>query len=65
MALPLRRDDKDFLKIVAMKQAVSSSVMTAGVRLGDGSLRKKTTDKLGALLEEVKAAEELKKAMED
>lgn len=54
MALPLNPDDKNFPKILAIKQAVSSSILTATARVRAGDLRPTNDDGLSALLDQVK-----------
>lgn len=50
-------DDKNFAKVLATKQAVAQSILTATVRVNDGQLRKKSNDKVQSLLDELRAAE--------
>jgi len=58
MAMPLPdSDDKNFAKVLATKQAVAQSILTATVRVNDGQLRKKSNDKVQSLLDELRAAE--------
>lgn len=54
MALPLNPNDKNFPKILAIKQAVSSSILTATARVRAGDLRPTNDDGLSALLDQVK-----------
>lgn len=55
MALELDPDHKHFLRVLAAKQAMASSIMTASVRVDASGLRKQTNDRLGELIDLVKA----------
>lgn len=57
MDLPLDPADKNFAKVLSVKKEVMASVLTASVRVNDTSLRRKNNDKIGMLLEEVRAAD--------
>jgi hypothetical protein len=57
MAMQLDPNDKNFPKVLATKQAVASSILTASVRLGDASLRKKSSDKVQDLLDELRGVD--------
>lgn len=54
MDLELDPEDKHFARILSAKQAVSSSMFTASVRVDSSSLRKQTNDKLGEILNLIK-----------
>jgi len=56
--LKLDENDKNFPKILSVKKEVMASVLTASVRMNDGSLRKKNNDRIAALLDEVKRADD-------
>jgi hypothetical protein len=43
------------LKLMTLKKEVMASVLSAGVRLNDATLRKKEDDKVGELLKKVRA----------
>lgn len=45
----------DQLKLMSLKKEVMASVLSAGVRLNDATLRRKDEDKVGELLRKVKA----------
>lgn len=45
----------DKLKLFSLKKEVMSSVLSAGVRLNDSTLRKRDEDKVGELLRKVKS----------
>ena len=55
MSLPLEPDDKDLMKKLTLKKEMSATIMAAAVRVNDSQLRRKETDKVGALLAEIKA----------
>lgn len=57
MALPLDPLDKNFPKILSVKKEVMASVLTASVRVNDTALRRKNNDRIGSLLDEIKAEE--------
>ena len=63
MQIELDPDDKNFPKLLSAKSAVMSAVLSASTKVGDSTLRKQSTDKIGALLEEVKRAETLRELM--
>lgn len=50
--------DKNFARVLAAKNAMTSAVLTASVRMNDGSLRKKNTDRIADLLAEVEKADD-------
>lgn len=54
MALALDPMDKNFPKVLSAKQAVMSAVLTATVRVNDGQLRRKNSDRIAELLEQVR-----------
>jgi hypothetical protein len=56
MALPLDINHKHFSKILSVKQAIATALLTATVRVRPGDLRDKDDDGVGALLAAVKAA---------
>jgi hypothetical protein len=55
MDLPIPEDPALAIKTMALKKEVMSSVLSAGVRVNDGALRKKSEDKVAAMLARVKA----------
>ena len=55
MDLPLDPTDKNFPKVLSIKKEVMASVLTASVRVNDTALRRKSNDRIGALLAEVQA----------
>lgn len=57
MDLKLDVNDKNFPKVLSVKKEVMASVLTASVRMNDGTLRKRNNDRIGALLEEMKVAD--------
>lgn len=57
MAITLDANDKNFPKVLSAKNAIMASVLTASVRVNDGALRKRSTDRIAALLEEVQQAD--------
>lgn len=54
MALPLDVNNKHFAKIISVKQAIATAVLTATTRVRPGDLRDKDDDGIGALLAAVK-----------
>jgi len=54
MTLPEDATTADTLKLMSLKKEVMASVLSAGVRVNDGALRKKDEDKVAQLLERVK-----------
>ncbi len=57
MALVLDPADKNFAKVLATKQAVASSILTATARVRAGDLRPKNEDGISAFLQRLKAGE--------
>lgn len=57
MELPLNPGDKNFAKILSVKQAIATALLTATVRVRPGDLRDKDDDGVANLLDEVRAAE--------
>lgn len=57
MALPLRPDDRNFAKVLQVKQQIAQSVFTVTARIRPADLRETEEDGVGNLLREVKAAE--------
>jgi len=55
MDIELDPDHKHFARILSAKQAITSSMFTASVRIDAAGLRKQTNDRLGELLDLVKA----------
>lgn len=55
MALELDPDHKHFLRVLSAKQAMASSIFTVSTRVDASSLRKQTNDRLGELIDMVKA----------
>ena len=51
LALPLKRDDKDFTKILSTKQAVIASVLATQTKVDENRLRFIRQDKLAHVLE--------------
>lgn len=56
MQLEVNTEHKHFARIMGMKQAISSSILTATARVNSGALRGTTDDDLGAILARVKGA---------
>lgn len=54
MEVPVDATAADKLKLMSLKKEVMSSVLSAGVRINDGALRKKEDDKVARMLREVK-----------
>lgn len=63
MDLPLDPNDKNFPKVLSVKKEVMASVLTASVRVNDGALRKRNNDRIGALLEEMRAEDAARQLM--
>ncbi|MCH9837065.1 hypothetical protein K0U83_15475 [bacterium] len=57
MALVLDPADKNFAKVLATKQAVASSILTATARVRAGDLRPKNEDGLSDFLRQLKDGE--------
>lgn len=57
MEMKLDPDDKNFPRVLAAKQSVASSIMTAAVRTKNDELNTRSTDKVAQLLEEIEADE--------
>lgn len=57
MEMQLDPDDRNFPKILAVKQQIAASVLTATVRTRPGDLREREDDGIGALLAEVRSAD--------
>ena len=57
MALVLDPADKNFAKVLATKQAVASSILTATARVRAGDLRPKNEDGLSDFLSRLKDGE--------
>ena len=55
MRLPADATVADKLKLMSLKKEVMASVLSAGVRVNDGALRKKDDDKVAKLLNVVKS----------
>lgn len=55
MQIEIDVEHKHFARLLSAKQAVASSMFTASVRVDAAGLRKQTNDRLGELLELVKA----------
>ena len=55
----------DKLKLFSLKKEVMASVLSAGVRVNDASLRKKDTDRVAQLLRKVKGEKPLPDKTED
>ena len=55
MRLLLDQTDKNFAKILAAKQAITSSVLTVNTRVRPGDLRGQKEDGFDAFLEELRA----------
>ena len=53
MALPLEPWDKNFPKVLSTKTSVMASILTATTRVNDGALRRKNSDRVGQLLDEI------------
>lgn len=54
MDLELDPEHKHFQRILSAKQAVTSSMFTAAVRVDSAGMRKQTNDRLGELLDLIK-----------
>jgi hypothetical protein len=54
MGVPADATTADKLKLMSLKKEVMSSVLSAGVRINDGALRRKDDDKVARMLREVK-----------
>lgn len=61
MAIPAN-DDKNFGKILAIKQSVAQGILTASVRVRQDSLRPAQADHMAGILAEVKARRRLQAA---
>lgn len=56
MDLPLDAGNKHFAKIISVKQAIATAVLTATTRVRPGDLREKDDDGVGALLDDLRLA---------
>jgi len=54
MELPLRADDKNFAKILGVKQGIAQALLTAAVRVRPSDLQDRDEDGVSELLEEVR-----------
>ncbi len=59
MAMDVNPEHKHFARIMGMKQAISSSVLTATARVNSGALRPGGDDGLDAMLARVKGRPEV------
>lgn len=55
MDMPLPEDPAVGIKLMQLKKEVMASVLSAGVRVNDGALRKKNEDKVAVMLAAMKA----------
>jgi len=54
MDMDLDKDDANFIRVMVAKQQVMSSMMTAAMRVDSSAMKKKSADKLGSILDDIK-----------
>lgn len=65
MELPLNPSDKDFVKLLRIKQSIAASVLTATVRVRAADIREEDDDGVDSLLAQVRSLEADEPASED